>query len=76
MDQRGIVQCQLVNGVAQILIGAGVNGVEAGEDHGFDIFEARQGAGSRARVICNRIADARFGDLLDVGDNKPHFASR
>ena len=40
------------------------------------MLRSRAAAGRRARGFGDRVTDARFGDLLDVGDDEADFAGR
>ena len=52
----------------------GVDGVESGEDHGLDFFEAGQGLDGGIGVVGDGVADFGVGDVLDVGDEESDFA--
>ncbi len=51
-----------------------VDGVDAGEDHGLDVFKAGQRCGGRARVFGDGVADAGVGYVFDGGDEEADFA--
>ena len=53
----------------------GVDGVESGEDHGLDFFEAGQGFDGGVRVVGDGVADFGVGNVLDVGDEEADFAA-
>ena len=46
--EGGVVEAQLFEGVAEHGVLVGVDGVEAGEDHALDVFEAGEGLGAGA----------------------------
>ena len=52
----------------------GVDGVEPGEDHGLDFFEAGQRLDGGTVVVGDGVADLGVGDVLDVGDEEADFA--
>jgi len=68
--ERGIVQPQLLQGIAQNRVLVGVDGVYAGKDHGLDVFEARQRLDCGTLFVGNRVADLGVGDSLDVRDDE------
>ena len=51
-----------------------VDGVEAGEDHALDVFEAGQGLGAGARDLGDGVADLGVGDVLDGRDEEADLA--
>ena len=51
-----------------------VDGVEAGEDHALDVFEAGQRFGAGALDVGDGVADLGVGDVLDGGDKEADFA--
>jgi hypothetical protein len=50
-----------------------VNRVESGEDHGLDLFEARQRLDRGIRVFGDRVADLGIGDIFDIGNKEANF---
>jgi len=52
----------------------GIDGVDPGEDHGLDLFEAGQGLDGGMGVVGDGVADFGVGDILDVGDDEADFA--
>ena len=52
----------------------GFHGVEPGEHHGLDFFEARQRFGGRVLVIGDGVADLGVADGLDVGVQEADLA--
>ena len=52
----------------------GVDGVESGEDHRLDFFEAGERLDGGIAVVGDGVADLRVGDVLDVGDEESDFA--
>ncbi len=75
VEKRGVVQLQLAERVAQHFVIAGVHRKKAGEDHGLDGFEAGKRLGGAAGLD-DRIAHARVGHTLDIGDDEAHIAGR
>ena len=61
-------------GFAQAGVLVGVDGVESGENHGLDFFEAGQGFEGGVGVVGDGVADFGVGDILDVGDDEADFA--
>ena len=75
VEKCGVVQLQFAERVAQHFVIAGVHGKKPGEDHGLDGFEAGQAARGPVRFD-DRVAHARVGHALDVGDDEAHVARR
>ena len=72
--ERGVVEPQLVERVAQILVARRVGREDAGEHHRLGGLEAGQRLRARARGLGDGVADARVGDLLDRGGEEAHLA--
>jgi hypothetical protein len=70
-EERGVVEAQLFQGVAQQRVLVRVHGVEAGEDHRLDVFKAGQLRGGGPRVVGDGVADLGVADGLDGGAKKP-----
>ena len=70
----GVVEAQLVDGVAQVLVVAAVYRVDAREDHGLGLLEARERLGSPAHYVGDRVSDAGIGEQLDGGDQEADVA--
>ena len=73
-EERRIVEAKFFEGFAQLGVLVGVDGVESGEDHGLDFFEAGQGFDGGIGVVGDGVADFGVGDVLDVGDDESDFA--
>ena len=72
--EGGVVEPQLLQRVAQVLVVGGVDRVDAGEDHRLDFLEAGERRVGRRRGVGDGVADLGVGDVLDVGDEKPDLA--
>ena len=78
--QRGIVELQLLQRVAQRVVLAGLGGVQTRKDLGLDLLEAWQGLRGRPGVVGqlllqgDGVAHLRRLELLDAGDDKAHLA--
>ncbi len=73
VEKCGVVQLQFAERVAQIFVIGRVHGIQAREDHGLDGLES----GERRRGLVgrdHRVAHARIGHALDVGDDEAHVA--
>ena len=53
----------------------GVDGVEAGEDHGLDVFKAGEGFGAGPVDLGEGVADLGVGYIFDGGDEEADLAS-
>ena len=74
--QRRVVQVQLLERVAQRVVFARIDRIEAREHLRLDLLEARQRLG-RGRVGAReRVADLRGLELLDAGDDETDLARR
>ena len=49
----------------------GIHGIESGENHGLDFFEAGQGLKGGSGLVRNRVADFRVSHILAVRHQKP-----
>ncbi len=68
VQQRGVVQPQLIQRVAQVRVVVAVHRVQAGEDHRLGGGVARQRFGGRVRGTGHGVADPGLPDVLDPGD--------
>ena len=73
-EKRGIVEAKFFEGFAQLRVRVGIDGVEPGEDHGLDFFEAGQSFEGGMGVVGDGVADLGVGDVLDVGDDEADFS--
>ena len=74
VEERRVVQAQLLEGVAQLGVLVRIHRVEPGEHHGLDFLEAGQGLRRRPLVVGQGVADGHFRDLLDAGDHESDLA--
>ncbi len=74
--QRGVVQLQLLERLAQGVVLVRLDRVESGEDLGFDLLEAGKRPVRRALRQGDRVADLGGGQFLDAGDDEAHLARR
>src|SRR5205085_6506370 len=72
--ERGVVEAQLVQRVAELLEVVGVDREEAAEDHRLDELEPGQRCGRGALRIGDGIADAGLGDFLDLRGDEADLA--
>src|SRR5205807_1803408 len=72
--ERRVVEAKLFESVAEHRMFVRVDGVEAGEDHGLDVFES--GERLRARVLDrgNGVPDLCVGYVFYCRDEEAHFA--
>ena len=73
--EGGVVDLKLAHRDLESLEVGGVDGVDAGEDHGANLFEAGEGLGAGIAFEGDGIADFDFGGGLHVGDEVAHVAS-
>ncbi len=66
--QRGVVEGQLLERVAQVFVAVGVDREEPAEDHRPHLAVALQRLGGGPLAGGQRVADAQLGDVLDAGD--------
>src|SRR6185312_7301011 len=72
--ERGVVEAQLVEAVAELLEVGGVDREEAAEDDRLDLAEpGERGLGGALRVG-DRVADAGLGDFLDLRGDEADLA--
>lgn len=75
LDMEGrVVELELVEIVAHLLVVRGVDGVDAGEDDRGDEFKARQGSGRGSFLESDGVADFDIRGVADIGDEEAHFA--
>ena len=75
LEEEGrIVQAKFFERFAQSRVLVGIDGVESGENHGLDFFEAGEGFDGGIGVVGDGVADFGVGDVLDVGDDEADFA--
>ena len=74
--QRGVVERQLLQRVAQVRVAVGVDREQAAEDHRLDLAVAGQRLLRRVGAARERVADAQLGDVLDAGDQVADLAGR
>ena len=72
--ERRVVEAQLVERVAQVLVAGRVGREDAGEHHRLGRLEAGQRRRARAAGLGDGVADARVADLLDVGGEEADLA--
>ena len=72
--ERGVVQRQLLERVAQVRELVGVDREEAAEHHRLDLAVAGQRLRRRAALRGQRVAHAQQRDVLDAGDQVAHLA--
>ena len=73
--QRGVVERELLQRVAQVGVVVGVDREQAAEDHRLDLAVAGQRlARRRGRLRRQRVADAQLRDVLDAGDEVADLA--
>ena len=72
--QRGVVERELLQRVAQVGVVVGVDREQAAEDHRLDLAVAGQRLGGAVVLGRQRVADAQPGDVLDAGDEEADLA--
>ncbi len=72
--QRGVVELELVERVAQLGVAVGVDREEPAEDHRLDLAVAWQRLSGGIRARRQRVADAQLRDVLDAGDQVADLA--
>ncbi len=72
--ERGVVEAQLVEAVAELLEVVGVDREEAAEDDRLDELEAGEGGGRGAPGVGDGVADAGLGDFLDLRGDEADLA--
>ena len=74
VEERRVVQPQLLERVAQLRVLVSFDRVEAGEHHRLHFLEAGERLERAAAGLGDRVADLRVADLLDVGDEEADLA--
>ncbi len=72
--ERGVVELQLAERLAQRLELGGIGGEQAAEHHRHRGLEARQHLGRGLAVVGDGVADLAVGDGLDAGDDEADLA--
>ena len=72
--EAGVVELEFSQRLAQCAVLVGFDGVEAGEDHGLDVFKAGEGFGGGVGGVGDGIADLGVGHILDCCDEEADFA--
>ena len=67
--EGGVVDLELAHRDLEGLVVRGVDGVDAGEDHGADFFESGEGLWAGLVLVGDGVADFDFGGGLHVGDD-------
>ena len=67
--EGGVVDLELAHRDFEGLVVGGVDGVDAGKDHGADFFESGKGLGAGLVLVSDGVADFDFGGGLHVGDD-------
>src|SRR6058998_3017955 len=77
LEREGcVVEAKLFEGVAEHGVFVRVDGVEAGEDHGLDVFEAGEGLGAGVLDGGDGVADLGVGYVFYCRDEEAYFAGR
>lgn len=74
VDERGVVELELVQGVTQHGIVRAVDGIQAREHHGLGVLVATQGLLRRVGVVGDRVAHLGLTHVLHAGDEVAHLA--
>ena len=74
--ERGVVEAQLVEAVAELLELGGVDREQAAEHHRLDLLEAGERLGRGAAGVGDGVADAGLGDFLDLRGDEADLAGR
>ena len=72
--QRGVVEGEFFERVAQHPMFVRVDRIQPREHHALDVFKPRQRLGARPLDRRNRIAHLGVRDVLDTGDDESNFA--
>ena len=75
VEERGVVQLQPLERVAQLRVVVRVGREEPGEDHRLDVLVAGQRLGRRPLPRRQRVADAELRDVLEAGDDVADLAA-
>ena len=74
VEERGVVQPQLLQRLAQLRILVALDRVEPGEDHRLQLLEAGKRLGGGPRHLGDGVAELRVGHALDVRDDEADLA--
>ena len=74
VEERGVVQLQPLERVAQLRVVVRVGREEPREDHRLDVLVAGQRLGGRRALGGERVADAQAADVLQAGDHVADLA--
>jgi hypothetical protein len=74
--ETGIVQPELLQCVAQVLVLVRVGGVYPGKDHGLDLPISGEELGGAVRGIQDGVAHSGVPHISETGDQVSHFAGR
>ena len=74
VEERRVVQPQLLERLAQLGVLVALDRIQPGEDHRLQLLEAGKRLGRRPRDFGDGVADLGVGDALDVGDDEADFA--
>ena len=74
VEERRVVQPQLLERVAQLGVLVPFDRIEPGEHHRLQLLEAGKRLERRPAALGDGVADLRVADLLDVGDEEADFA--
>ena len=70
VEERGVVQSQLLQRVPQLGVLVAFDRVETGEDHRLQLLEAGKRFGRRPGGLSDGVANLGVSDALDVGDDE------
>ncbi len=74
VDQRGVVELELVQGLAQVRVVGAVERVETREDHRLRVLVAAEGLGRTVLQAGDGVTDLGLTDVLHAGDDVAHLA--
>ena len=74
VEERGVVQLELLERVAKLRIVVGVGREEAGEDRRLHVLVARERLGGGSRLARERVADAQPAHVLQARDDVADLA--
>ena len=76
VEERGVVQLQPLERVAQLRVRVGVRREQPGEHHRLDFLVARHRLRGGTPLRRERVADAQLGDVLEARDHVADLAGR